>query len=383
MKKFLATIACLMPLLALADSGCRATNEVGAVCEISCNTGEAAYCKDGLGASSPTCECEANDNELESARNSIKTLPNKLLASKSEKALTEQLEIIDVASVVSAKLAAMPNVQIGESCSDVEVSRQCYEVGAGCLAVPPTLPMPMRGPTCNMVCTAKTERRCTPIVGKFSVASPFYSTKPIVATIVEPNWQSVPNAVMGLKAEYINCGSSLQEVTFRHQEVTRVGYRISKSRAVKTSNSMGVNISAKMQYSFADVTTGVTYSMSRDVTVSDGNEETEETTRTLDESIPLRIPPMKRVVFDHFWVKRIVPIRYKGTVTVDATLATNVAGKRLLSEVLPAEADRTFPFEGEVAMSSLNNGQFRYLEYPLTAEMCNGKPTFEPSSSPY
>ncbi|PFG24149.1 hypothetical protein ATH90_2939 [Pseudomonas lurida] len=383
MKRFLAAIACLMPLLALADSQCNATNEVGAVCSISCDTGEAAYCKDGLGASSPTCECEANDNELKRARSSIKTLPNKWLASKSEKALTEQLEIIDVASLVSAKLAAMPNVQIGESCSDVEVSRECHEVGVGCYVVPPKLPMPKRGSTCNTVCTATNERRCTPMVGKFSVASPFYSPKPIVATIVEPNWQSIPNAVMGLKEEYINCGSLQQEITFRHQEVTRVGYKISKSRAVKKSNSMGVSMSAKMDFSFADVTTGVTYSMSRDVTVSEGNEETEETTRTLDQSFPLKVAPMKRVVFDHFWIKRIAPIRYTGTVTVEATLAANDAGKRLLSEVLPAEADRTFPFEGEVAMSSLNNGQSRYLEYPLTPEMCNGKPAFETLSSPY
>ena len=383
MKKYLAIITCLVPILAAADSYCSATNEVGAVCSISCNTGDAAYCKDGLGASSPTCECETNENELKKAKNSLNFIVNKALADKSAKSISEQLEVIDVASAVNAKLAALPDVRTGENCMRVEVGRECRLVGVGCLAVPPKVILPMRGPQCNSICDAKYETRCTPITGKFSALAPYYSAKPIVATIVEPNWQSIPSSVMGLKEEYINCGSLQQEITFRHTEVTRVGYRITKSKAVKTSNALGLSMSTKVAFRFADVTTGITYNMTRDVTLTDGNEETEEITRTFDQSVPLKIAPMKRIVFDHFWIKRTVPIRYNGTVTVDAALATNAAGKSLLSEVLVSEADRTFPFEGEVAMSSLNNGQSRYLEYPLTAEQCLGKPQFDTLSSPY
>lgn len=379
MKKYLATVFCLLPLLALADSSCSATNEIGAYCSISCSTGEAAYCKNGLGASSPTCECEANSEEFSKVRKLLKSIGNKSLT-----AAPEQLEVIDVLSAVNAKLAALPPVRQGESCAQVAVSRQCHEVGAGCYAIPPgRIVQPMRGSSCNTVCNTTYETRCTPVIAKFSATPPFYSPKPIVATIVEPNWQSIPSSVMGLREEYINCGSLKQSISFRHQETTRVGYRITKTKSIRTQNAVSLNISTKVGFSFGEASSGMSASMSRDVTITDGNEESEETTRTLDETIPLDIAPMKRVVFDHFWIKREAPIRYMGVVTVDGPLAANGAGRHLLSEVLPSAEDRTFPFEGLVAVSSLTNGQSRYLEIPLTPEICSGKPTFTTLSSPY
>jgi len=379
MKKCLVTVLCLLPFLAFADSSCSATNEIGAYCSISCSTGEAAYCKNGLGASSPTCECEANSEEFNKVKKLLKSIKSKSLV-----AAPEQLEVIDVLSAVNAKLAALPPVRQGESCVQVEVSRQCHDVGAGCYAIPPgPIVQPMRGSSCNIVCNATYETRCTPITGRFSATPPFYSPKPIIATIVEPNWQSIPSSVMGLREEYINCGSLKQSISFRHQEATRVGYRITKTKAIRTQNAVNLNISTKVGFSFGEVSGGMSTSMSRDVTITDGNEESEETTRTLDETIPLDIPPMKRVVFDHFWIKREAPIRYMGMVTVDGPLAANGASRRLLSEALPEAEDRTFPFEGLIAMSSLTNGQSRFMETPLTPEICDGKPTFTKLSNPY
>jgi len=285
--------------------------------------------------------------------------------------VANRLEETNVLAVINTKLGTLADSALGTSCSNVMIGRECRTIGSCSMFV--------GGSHCRDICTAKYENRCSTVVGKLSAVPPFLVAEPVSVKIVEPNWNDIPSSILGYREKYTNCTAVQQSVTFRHTEMTRTGTKVAKSKVLRT----GTKISANVGFKFPVVSGGGNIEFNKDITITDSNEETEETTRSLERTDPLLIPAMSEVVFDHKWIRREVPVKYIGTIVLDAQLGPNTEGKTLLSHALPNAIDRTFTFEGRVINSLLVEGQSVARQRNMSAKECAGTSEFVKVGEPY
>jgi hypothetical protein len=287
----------------------------------------------------------------------------------------------DVLSSINRRLAALKDYELGQSCTQEKVGRECYHDCA-----PTRVQSKGRKPLfeelrhCHISCWDVVETVCRPVYGKLTAREPFAIEKGPSVTLKEPNWSSIPGEILGYRETYTNCTSAQQSITFKHLETVRVGSRVTKTSSLQNSEK----IEAKVEFKFENVFGGGTsIGFSRQVTVTNVDEENHEESRTLDFTVPLIVPAMTRVVLDHAWIRRVVPIQYSGTVQLDAGVNANRAGISRISQVITAPADRTFPFSGSVTNTLLVEGETSTVGTDLTKQQCEKRPGFERTPEPY
>jgi hypothetical protein len=224
-------------------------------------------------------------------------------------------------------------------------------------------------------------------MGKLTATYPLTLLTPVQATVSAPNWNEIPNQVLGYRQSYINCSEEKQSITFRHTEVTKEGFRITKSKVLKTGETNVLNINAKASFKIADiggeVGGGGSRTITHDITVTDAKEQSDEETRTLDVSIPLIVPAMSLVTMDHSWVRREAPLPFVGSAEFDAPLSANQAQKTMISQVLPAAVDRSFSFAGTISAAFTAKGDAVVRQEKLSAAQCSGEKGLRVKSSQY
>ena len=382
MKFALAIAIAVLSTIVNAQGACSETNDNGDVsCSVSCQVGQAAVCTHGVGSNPPTCECSGSPENLAKLK-ALGIKPktfnfpmylasSKLKATGPSASLVappgQTLEQTDVLVSINAKLATLPDQTLSESCSQVVTGRECHEIGPGCNMLASTsIVSRLGGGSCRATCKDVVQRRCSPVIGKFTAAPPFTLASPVNTDVSEPNWKDIPSAILGYRERYTNCTSIQQSINFRHTETTKVGTRVSKTKSLKLGSSIGV----KIDFKFFDVGSSISVNFNREVTVSDVAEESQEETRSLEITVPLIVPPMTSLLMDHQWIRREVPIKFQGTVSLDAPLAPNLVGKTVISQVLPNITDRTFKFEGFVNSSYTAEGDTRVVETKLSQGIC-------------
>jgi hypothetical protein len=194
-----------------------------------------------------------------------------------------------------------------------------------------------------------------------------------IAETKEPNWRDIPSEVIGYRETYTNCTSLEQSITFKHTETTRVGARVSKTKQIANTEK----IDANLEFRYADVISGgVSVGFSKTITITDAAEESYEDNRTFDSTVPLRIAANTRVVMDHRWIRREVPIVFTGIITTDGAVAPNQEGIGRISQVLTNISDRKFEFAGVVTSSTLVEGDTTVRETRMNPNECARLPGF-------
>jgi hypothetical protein len=371
---------------ASAQSSCSATNDnEDAECSISCAVGQSAECQKGTGSSTPVCECRGDVNSA-SAFKRAQILPfnSRLLA-----AASGSIERTDVLTNVNTKLASLKDYQLAESCQERAVGRICYREPcvhsnpstSGLGTTKPTGIAPQGFANCPRRCDTEYKMVCTPVVGKLTAVAPVDVVGDPKVVITPPNWKDIPSSVLGYRETYVNCSSLQQTINFKHSESTRVGAKVSKQKTLSTTTKIDV----KVDFNFFDLTKGeLGVGFSQTVGVNDANEQSFEENRVLETNVPLAIAPMTRVVMDHYWLKREVPVAFSGTVVLDSPVQQNREGITRLSQVLVSESDRTFPFSGLIASTALAEGSTSVVETKLSQTQCSSTPgTFIRIPEPY
>lgn len=362
---------------ALGSSSCSATNENGDQrCSISCQAGQSAVCIDGTGSSSPTCECQG------SALDSGLFIPNQKNITITKKQ-SEKIEKTDILQVVNSKLNNLNDYHISTSCKDVENGRFCYretcinsENGSSSMLIGDKIGT-LR--FCSRICEPRYERVCEPVLGKLQAKPPIAIEKGPTVVVQEPNWKDIPSEIIGYRETYLNCTPAQQSFTFKHGETLKVGARVSKGRSIDKSLSLEANVS----FSYTGIGGGRKVSFNQKVNTSEVEETSSESTKTLDLTLPVIIPPNSKVVMDHYWIKRVVPVHYTGTVIIDTAVSDNQANITRLSQVLTTAQDREFEFSGTVTDTSLSEGSTKVNSEATNKEMCSGGKEFEITSEPY
>lgn len=365
-----------------AQSSCSATNDnQDASCSISCEVGQAAVCRNGTGSSTPTCECSGSSIDI--FRKSIANVTpgadkgQPQIASTASTVNTtpvQRLEQTNVLDVINQRLAKLQDFELGRQCRQVQDGQICRPIRTCVLSVPNKPPTMMSGMHCGETCLPRYKEVCTTVVGKLTATTPLLLQSEPQVAIKEPNWSDIPSQVLGYSETYENCSEREQSMTFRHTTATKVGSRIAKSKVLRTGETNALVINAKVTFKVADVGGEAggssTRTVAHDVTVTDAEEQNVEQNVALEKTIPLFVPPMSHVTIAHSWVKREAPIPFQGFAVLDAPLTTNLSGKTFVSQVLPAQGDRTFPFEGTVHFAFTAEGKTSVVQRNLTPAQC-------------
>lgn len=350
---------------ALSQSSCSATNDNGdATCSISCPVGQSAECRNGTGSSSPECGC-SGESQLDSIFIPRPDSAGTLAFAPSS------LEHTNVLQSINAKLASLRDYTLHQSCSRERVGRVCYR--EPCVFMPGV---------CPRICEDTFDTVCRNVSGKLTAAPRFTIEVPPSVVVEEPNWKDIPSEILGYRETYINCTSLEQSISFRHGETVRSGRKVSKTKSISTNDKIDVKVEYKLAKDLGP-TVGGGYSYSKTVTITDLNEESEEETRPLEKVIPLDIASGTKVVMDHQWIRREVPIVYNGRVTLDAAIENNLEGIDRSSQVLTNAADRTFEFSGVIQHNLLLEGKTRVVETKMTEGECKANPGFHQAAEPY
>lgn len=365
-----------------AQSSCSATNDnQDASCSISCEVGQAAVCRNGTGSSTPTCECTGSSIDI--FRKSIANVTTGADKGQPQIASTastvnttpvQRLEQTNVLDVINQRLAKLQDFELGRQCRQVQDGQICRPIRTCVLSVPNKPPTMMSGMHCGETCLPRYKEVCTTVVGKLTATTPLLLQSEPQVTIKEPNWSDIPSQVIGYRESYNNCSDVEQGKTFKHSTVSKAGTRITKSKVLRTGETNGLTINAKVTFKVADIAGEVGGSTSRtvahEVVVTDAKEEFFDETVSLEETMPVRVPPMSLVTVDHSWVRREGPIPFQGFAVLDAPLTTNLSGKTFVSQVLPSQGDRTFPFEGTVHFAFHAEGKTSLVQRKLTPAEC-------------
>jgi hypothetical protein len=342
-----------------AAASCSAQNELDPpdVCSIDCPSGQAAECSNTNGAVTPSCECRGDLSDW--LKMKMTPLPASAKPAISTLNITSSNTILqtDALGVVNQRLAGLRDYDLGESCRVVREPTECND---SCTkSVPLDLPgnlVPLRdpgGPACRPRTCYSTSTQCNRIIGKLTVSGPLQPETAAVVRIAEPNWKDIPTELLGLKESYRNCGPVAQSMTFNHAERTRVGHRVTKTKLVST----GHTINAEVNFKFEVFGGKSGISFNRRVDVTSAMDETDEHEETMSYSLPVNIPANSDLVITHTWIKRIVPVRYEGTVRLNAPVAANREGIATIAQVLPEPERRTFDFSGTVSTAMLMEGR--------------------------
>lgn len=190
--------------------------------------------------------------------------------------------------------------------------------------------------------------------------------------ISPPNWSGIPRKQLGIRKAFNNCSSERQSYVFSHSQNITVGAKVAKQRVVVA----GMQIGAKVGFSYGGASGEISTQFSRSVSVSDSNEETYQENRTFAFQDTINVPAMKKQTMVHFWTILDVPVRFSGTVTIDAPVNGQRESVTMLSQVLPDVADRTFEFSGTVIDSVVADATTDIRE-----EQCIGEEKPEDSPS--
>jgi hypothetical protein len=116
----------------------------------------------------------------------------------------------------------------------------------------------------------------------------------------------------------------------------------------------GVDITASVEFDFFEKA-GLSVKFSSKTSITNTNEENMQVDKTSSYTMPIKVSPMSVVTVEHAYIQREVPVRYSGTVQVDAAISNNLDGIKLMSQIYSNPADRKFVFAGVVLSSQLND----------------------------
>lgn len=370
---------CVLAQASQADSSCSAENpDQGQTCSVSCSTGQTARCENASGNGYPYCECEGEPQDFnKSVFFSVK---------KPASVVPAVIEKTDALAVINQKLAPFNTYPLAENCANVKVGRRCDVVVRGIPGCPSglrdsaaKLATPLRCGSDPVICRDIFERRCSPSIGALTARAPFFIEQPPQVRVDEPNWNAIPSSILGLKKVYRNCSSIQQSQTFRHTETVRTGTRVVKTRTV----DIGSEISATLSFSFVSPGSSMSAKFSNKTSTTNTNEENYESTQAIEETIPLLIPPKTKLSLTHTFIQREVPVNYSGTVQLDAAASENLAGIKLISQVLTDPKDRQFVFSGTVLSASISDGYTNLDEEKLSDADCRGLGGLDAKSFPF
>lgn len=361
-----------------AQSSCSATNDnQDASCSISCEVGQAAVCRNGTGSSTPTCECTGSSIDIFRKSPAKTTTADSAKAPPSTATSTpvQRVEQTNVLDVINQRLSKLPDFELGRQCRQVQDGQICRPIRTCVHRVPNQQTSVLSSLECGETCFPRYKEVCTTLVGKLTATTPLLLQSEPQVTIKDPNWSDIPSQVIGYREIYTNCSEIEQSRLFKHSSVTKEGTRISKTKVLRTGDTNALTVNAKVTFKIAEGIGGevggsTSRTVSHDFTVTDAGESNAEQTVNLEESFPLRIPAMAQMTIEHSWIRRETPIPFQGFVVLDAPLTTNLGGKTFASQVLPAQADRTFPFEGTVNFSFTADGKTSVVQRNLTPAQC-------------
>lgn len=353
-------------------ASCSASNEVGDTCSIDCLAGESAQCSNGTGAQTPRCTCSGSSGILPS-RSWVLAVPTVATSSSGHSVAQTNAE-----QILNQKLASLRDYHLGNSCTDVKVGSECYGCDPCIVSTPAPLsilpkeiePLRLCGPC---ICVPITERRCQKVVGKLALSGALDVEAGPTVKFEEPNWKDIPTEAKGLKATYKWCNPRDTKEIFTHAVREQVGAKVTKSRVVNTGKEITASVNASFSPGTVSgvgggVSAGVKFSNS--ISVSSGEEQDFRKEESFSRTFEVPVPAMYETVVVHYWIKRLVPLKYSGTVQVNGKVVQNQEGVQLVSQVLPSVADRTFDFAGEVLDVSLYEGRAESYSRKLSEDEC-------------
>ncbi|NML43473.1 hypothetical protein HHL11_06890 [Ramlibacter sp. G-1-2-2] len=303
----------------------------------------------------------------------------------------EMAQVTNVTESINAKLAAQGDFHLRDACHEEDAGRVC-ESSSKTERLPfecPVLPavgnaanekqavLPICGPPPRPYCHNIKKTVCSPVMGKLTVSGPFTVIAGPTATIDPPNWEALPLKMLGLRLTFTNCTPKDQLTTFRHTENVQQGAQVTKSKTLQTSIKIDQSIGFDF---FGDAKT--TISFSRSTSITDSSTENYRTEHALEVTQPVTAAANGLTTATHYWIQRDVPIKFKGTVKLDAPLASNMAGVNRISQVLKPE-DLVFDFAGIVRDSTFEDTTVAMHYRSMTKAECNASPGLRVSSEPY
>lgn len=364
-------------------NSCSATNEVGDSCSISCPVGQSASCMNGVGVNPPRCECSGTPTNIIIPLDGGTTVMSGAASADAGETIFAQTDIV---AVVNARLATLRDYQIDERCERVVVGMECNTppcgvqlgVGDGTMGAS-TLVSDAPLHMCPTTCWNIYAMQCSPVMGKLSIAGAVQVVGEPTVAVEPPNWEGIPRKQLGVRKAFNNCSSEKQSYLFSHSQNVTVGAKVAKLKTV----TAGVQIGAKVGFSYGGApgfggSGEVTTQFSRSVSVSDSNEETYQENRTLAFQDTINVPSMRKQTMVHFWTLLDVPVRFSGTVTVDAPVNGHRESVTMLSQLLPDASDRTFEFEGIVLETIVADATTDIREEPCVADETSEEALTEP-----
>lgn len=352
----LLIILCLFLLFLTSANAasCSANNDVGDSCSIDCAVGQKAQCSNAAGAGKPVCECEGNQIQ-DMLKKSFKTYTEDIKVASPEQG--KGIQQTNAKDLLNNKLANLRDYRLSQSCALVgsgkfDCQYKCHRLLD----------------TCDEVCIERKINRCNDIFGKLNVVEPLNMISEPVVKVQEPNWKGIPVGNVGRKLEYLNCNPNPQNQTFKIQENTMVGSRVQMTKAVGSTTS----VSAKVGFSFF-ANAEMSASFSQNVNLTKVDEQSFQEARQINEDYPLSLPPMTYTTFEILWQKIDVPVKFSGTVILDAPLIQNMEGVTVLSQVIPNESDRSVDFEGVVFNTLMLKGNAKIYSRKTTEKECSGE----------
>jgi hypothetical protein len=355
-------------------ASCSATNDVGGSCSIDCPVGESAECTNSTGASTPECRCTGGGSPFRWGSWVLAPTATQPAMAPAPTSVVQT----DVASVLTQRLATLKDYYLSDSCTNVKVGEECRGCDPCVLSTPAPgsrgpdslLPARLCGPC---LCRAITERRCSKVVGKLTLAGAIDVEEGPTVNFSEPNWKDIPVDFVGLKATYKWCNPKDTQEVFTHTVREEVGAKVSKNRVVNTGKEVTVN--ASVSYSPGGIggiggSIGGGVKFTNSISITSAEEQNYRKEETFTRSIPVPIPAMHETVYVHYWIKRTVPVKYRGTVQVNGSVAPNKEGIHRVSQVLTTPADRTFDFSGEVLDVSVYEGRAESYSRTLSEAEC-------------
>ncbi len=303
-----------------------------------------------------------------------------------ELATSRERLLLDVTPVINARLAELKDFHINDTCAQVPSGQQICRPGP-CVPIsgkdyfnggqPKIVKISAAYELARMMCSPTeichegTVEKCIPSMGKLSLGGAIVVQAQPRLAITPPSNKELPVDYLVLTESYKNCSPEKGNFTFSHTLEQSVGLLVRKQKAVKTGSSFTVSAKASFKYAdmFGSEIAGST-NTSKEITITDLNEEDYREKKSFAFSLPVTIPSQTQLSVTHEWIKRLVPIKYVGTVVLDGQVASNRAGVTLISEALPEKEKRTFDFEGILEEALMFEGKTTVLTKPLSAEDC-------------
>lgn len=291
--------------------------------------------------------------------------------------------IEDVTPTINTALAQLRDYHITDACSQVQEGLTCRRgpcipvSGEGFPQRPYIFEASFSYDLARMMCTyidvcdPNMVTRCAPSMGKLTVGGPLVVQDITRLVMSPPNKNEVPADYLALKESYRNCSPEKGQFTFTHNLEDEVGVLVRKQKSIKTGSSytLGAKFSFKYTDLFgADFTGSMT--ISENITVTDLEDQNYREEKSYSFSLPVTVPSNHELTVTHEWIKRIVPVEYKGTAVLDGQISTNKEGITLISQVLSDEDMRHFDFNGILELALVFEGKTVVLTRELVASDC-------------